>query len=293
VKADAKIRMAGPPKANGADSLFKAAFTLIELLVVVAIIAILAAFLIPALARAKDEGRKAACISNFRQLQLAWQMYADDHTDRFPFNTASIGQGEDENNPNWVAGWMLRQDNWPDNTNSAKMLKTFGGIGLYLKECKVFKCPADRSLAKISGRQYDRVRSVALNSYMDGDEILNTGDPTSYHYGTIASIAARPPFESGAVFIDAHEDSIGSGCFTVEPPFTPWWDSFPANRHSGATVSFTDGHVICHRWLDERTRVPVTGVHVSPMKQPGNKDIHWLQERASAVKPNGMIYPSD
>jgi prepilin-type processing-associated H-X9-DG protein len=67
------------------------------------------------------------------------------------------------------------------------------------------------------------------------------------------------------------EDSIASGFFLVEAPFAPWWDSFPGSRHGGATISFTDGHVICHRWLDERTRVPVTGIHVSPMKQPGNK----------------------
>ena len=110
---------------------------------------------------------------------------------------------------------------------------------------------------------------------------------------TPEKLLAHPPAETGAVFIDTHEDSIASGFFLVEAPFAPWWDSFPANRHGGATISFTDGHVICHRWLDERTRVPVTGVHVSPMKQPGNKDIRWLQERATAVKPGGMIYPDN
>jgi prepilin-type processing-associated H-X9-DG protein len=106
-------------------------------------------------------------------------------------------------------------------------------------------------------------------------------------------LLAHPPLETGAVFVDTHEDSIGSGYFAIEPPFRSTWDGFPGDRHRGGTISFTDGHVTCHRWLDERTRVPVTGVHVSPMKQPGNKDIRWLQERATAVKPNGMIYPSN
>jgi prepilin-type processing-associated H-X9-DG protein len=174
------------------------------------------------------------------------------------------------------------------------MLKTFGGLGCYLNEAKVFKCPGDRSLAKINGGQYPRVRSVAMNNYFHGLSYVNSNDdPTSYHYQITAHLLAHPPSETGAIFIDTHEDSIGSGCYTIEPPFSPWWDGFPANRHSGGTISFTDGHVICHRWLDERTRVPVTGVQTSPMKQPNNKDIHWLQERATAVKPNGMIYPSN
>jgi prepilin-type N-terminal cleavage/methylation domain-containing protein len=59
-------------------------FTLLELLVVIAIIAVLAALLLPALARAKDRGRQALCINNVRQQFLAVMLYADDHDDVLP-----------------------------------------------------------------------------------------------------------------------------------------------------------------------------------------------------------------
>jgi prepilin-type processing-associated H-X9-DG protein len=263
------------------------------LLVVIAIIAILAALLLPALSRAKAKAQGVVCLGNLRQLQLAWHLYADDNQDRLPPNYVSQDAGHNPLFPCWVASWIPYSSGAifaGDYTNTLTLLEPGEGrIGPYVKAAGSFKCPGDRSAAVLQEVRFPRPRSYSVNEYMGGDKIPRL-EAIRYVFVRRSQILRPPPSEA-FVFIDEHEDSMDDPMFLLTTSYpslaTLWWLSLPASRHGGAgTLSFADGHVEAKKWLDARTRRKVTGGWFIGERSPYNQDVVWLCERATAfVQP--------
>ena len=85
------------------------AFTLIELLVVMGVIAIMAAILLPALAKAKEQARGSACRSNMKQLALAFLMYSEDNSDTLPWPGGALGRAV-KSPEDFAADWCASGD---------------------------------------------------------------------------------------------------------------------------------------------------------------------------------------
>src|SRR5438093_10690259 len=129
----------------------KTGFTMVELLVVIAVIAILASLLLPALARAKAKAQAAGCLSNLRQLTLCWLMYADDNGDSLPPNVAlnTLGDGVGTR-----VGWTTRDPSWPQGNCYTDTNLNHIEPGLlfpYNRSVGIYKCTADKSTVRDQG----------------------------------------------------------------------------------------------------------------------------------------------
>lgn len=267
-------------------------FTLIELLVVIAIIAILAGMLLPALSRAKAKGQGIKCMSNLKQLQLVWHLYADDNSDK----VTSSGYTSPVEPTAWVDGWLNFEGTNPDNTNfSALRDPNRSKFANYLTAVDVYKCPADSSAVRIGTHSVLRVRSMGMSQayagpgdWLDpaGFQVNGTSKKYRVYYKTADIVDPGP--SSCYVMLDEHPDSINAGGFAnmmVESPGAARIVDFPASYHNGAAgISFADGHAEIKKWLDERTKpkVKFNNNLTLNVSSPNNPDMIWLSDRTSS-----------
>jgi len=270
----------------GEDPNPRTAFTLIELLVVIAIIAILASMLLPALAKSKTKAHGIKCLSNEKQLTLGWILYADDNDDNLVWNDlTATGSG-------WVRGILDYSGSNSDNTNTLFLTEPqYAKLAPYTgRAAGIYKCPADRSTVKTKGGVFPRVRSISMSQAMNSrDDWLSFITKKKYLVFKKQTDINPMGHSKAYVFIDEHPDSINYGDFAVAmvdgvSPTRAYIIDVPASYHNGAGgIGFADGHAEVHKWLDPRTRAPITGNYMtsSVKPSPNNRDMVYLSDHAS------------
>jgi prepilin-type N-terminal cleavage/methylation domain-containing protein len=262
-----------------ADS--KRAFTLIELLVVIAIIAILAALLLPALARAKDKAKQVGCTSNEKQLALAWQMYAGDNQDTMVPN-APLGLADGQT---WCGSQTEDWGTNPYNTNRLYYTKSI--LSSYLvDQVGVYKCPAD-TIPSLNG---PRVRTVSMQGAMGNLYIKLGYNPGYKEYVKLSELTGGLTPSDAIVFLDENMCSMNDGYLQVDTHDDNGWPDVPGSYHQlKGSMNFADGHAEIHKWLTPALKIPVrygygwpSGNYPSFSGGHNNADLVWWKAHVSA-----------
>ncbi|MEK7677987.1 MAG: prepilin-type cleavage/methylation domain-containing protein [Verrucomicrobiota bacterium] len=268
---------------------------------VIAIIAILAAMLLPALGKAKTKAQGIMCMSNNKQLLIGWHMYALDYNERcannftIPGTQQAITSRQFNNWVNNIMTWAADNSVDAQSVTNVDWVKN-GVLGRYTAGAVgIYKCPADNyvSPAQRARGWKMRLRSISMNALFgrsNNDANDNTARGASWAFGgqyrQFIKTTDIPLPAMTWLTLDEQPDSINDAFFITDPAVNNWQD-IPASYHNGAGgFSFADGHAEVHKWLSGASKYPA-GKYVYPnvrsFDAAGRKDMQWYKERIQLI----------
>ena len=233
-------------------------FTLIELLVVIAIIAVLMAILMPALNRAREQGKRATCLSNLKQLTVAWILYADENDDKIVNGDSGEfpSHAQHKNELQWVVA-----DYITDDLEEKKKAIMAGALFPYVKNIRLYKCPTGKR---------DELRTYSIVDSMNCEHWSNFGPGIKI---TKKRMDIPNPAQRFVFIDDGGMGFAHMGGWSVYVIEDRWWDPPPIRHGKGTTFSFADGHSEYWKWNDPRTIEFGLLQRARSEPQPGNEDI--------------------
>jgi prepilin-type N-terminal cleavage/methylation domain-containing protein/prepilin-type processing-associated H-X9-DG protein len=237
-------------------------FTLIELLVVIAVMAILLAIFLPALRLARERGQRAVCLSNLRQLTLAWVVYANEHDGKLVSGSALSVRGSGSLR---LEGWAGQAFGFPPSRAALFRNPAKGPLWPYVRDIDIYRCPRGRPGHFVT---YSTVVSANNNhAQVAGAYVPDSGGRELTEYGervgsTVLKLTRLTDIVSPgpalrAVFIDMGQTPVSSD-FYVYYLYPRWGGPFahsaPPIRHAnGTTLSMADGHAEYWHWRGRET----------------------------------------
>ena len=254
---------------------FRSGFTLIELLVVIAIIAILAAMLLPALAKAKIQAQKTYCMNNLKQIQLAWVMYSSENNDQLvPVSNYDPNFPTDPKVQPGAAEAQLYPGSMAGPPMSTNVL--FARLGLLypcLNSADVFKCPAD---PKKTAAGDPTIRSYSANGWMNPTaSTLASGylHPTATYIVFKKQTDIRRPSDL-YIMLEESPGTINDDWFVEDPDTPTQWTDMPAAYHNNTCmILFADGHAQNCKWTDRKVLSQAGNFTIS---DPKSGDLAWV-----------------
>jgi len=240
---------------------------------VFAVVITLAAILMPALSKARDQARRAACLSNMRQLSLAWIMYADENGDKIVNGAAGSDRSIDGTavekawtGKDWADGYetgaRLSEEEQESAIRSGLLWPLCNAVGMY-------RCPAG-----LAGQS----RTYAIVDSMNG--MPRTGTDGRGLYIKKRSEISSP--SGRIVFVD--QGWAAPESFPVHYDKPQWWCEPPVTHRDATTGAFADGHVESWRWkapetlrIARRPGAASRGEHIAPATPEGKDDLQRFQ----------------